>query len=267
MPIKYGKSFRVKKGSKLYKRMAKGRVAYRKKVARTRHVMTGYKGAPNTYRFIRETRPVNVDIGNPAYPGVTHIAGTGAIPNIAVFAFPNFAINQLAGGFTQFSELFANYKIDKIETYFIPQWSSQMQQPVNPMPAVWSNTGYIPNLMVTRVNTKYLVNGITLSATAEAQRDELAQIQKKSRSLYGTKKWMKITTLNPRVFDEIEDGAGGQNLVSKKSPWLPAVQAADQEYVMNDIFFADRLDGTDFAAGIYNYRMYHRVHFRTSFVG
>ena len=119
----------------------------------------------------------------------------------------------------------------------------------------------------TRVNTKWLVNGLTLAGTAEAQRDVLAQIQKKTRSLYGTKKWLKINTINPRVIMQIEDGAGGQNEISKASPWLPSLTAADQEFQMNDVLFADKLDGSDFSVGLYKYRMYHRIHFKTSFVG
>lgn len=230
-------------------------------------IKTGYKGKPNQYSFIRETRPVTIDMGDAATPGVSLIAGTGAIPNISVFQFPGFQINQLAGGFTEFSQLFANYKIHKIETVFIPQWVQNTQQSVNPQTGVWTHTGYVPNLMLTRINTKYLVNGLTIAATAEAQRDNLAQIQKKQRSLYGTKKWLKINTWYPRVPAEIEDGAGGQNLYGKAAPWLPCATAADQEFLMNDVLFADKLDGTSFSPGLYKYRMYHRIHFKTSFVG
>lgn len=227
----------------------------------------GYRGVPNVYNFVRETRPTTIDIGNAATPGVSLIAGTGAIPDISVFEFPNFSIDQLAGGFTEFSDLFANYKIRKIEAVLIPMWNTQVQQSVNPQTGVWSNTGYIPNLMVTRVNTKYLPNGYVVPATAEANRDQLAQINKKTRSLYGTKKWLKITTQTPRVNMKIEDGAGGTNIVSTSTPWLPTVQAADQEYAMNDLIFADKLDGQNFSAGIYQYRMFLRCHFSCSFVG
>lgn len=230
-------------------------------------ISTGYRGAPNQYRFVRETRPTIIDVGNAADPAVTHIAGTGAIPNTAVVEFANFQINQLAGGFTQFSDLFANYKIDKIETILIPQWSQNTQPTVNPQTGAWTNTSVIPNLMVTRINTKYLIGGYTLPATAELNRDELAQIVKKTRSLYGTKKWLRVNTSNPAVEYEIEDGSGGQNLALKRSPWLSTVDAADQEYSMNTLFFCDKLDGTNFFAGVYTYRMFHRIHFRCAFVG
>lgn len=271
MPGFLAKKKMTRKG--FLRRYAKSRyVSFRAKARKKgtarpmRSLSAGYLGQPNQYRFVRETRPTIVDMGATG-SGVSLIAGTGAIPNISVLSFPNFSIDQLAGGFSEFSNLFANYKIDKIETILVPQWSQNTQQSINPSGAVWTQTAYVPNLMLTRINTKYLVNGLTLSGTAEGQRDELAQIQKKTRSLYGTKKWLKIITPKPRVFMELEDGAGGQNLVTRPSPWLPSVQAADQEYSMNDILFADKLDGTDFSAGIYKYRMYHRIHFRCSFVG
>lgn len=259
MPRKAG----TKKATK--KRTKKGTKVTSKK-SNTGKLSVGYKGAPNTYSYIRETRPTVIDIGSNATPGVTIVAGTDSIPDIAVFEFANFSIDQLPG-FTDFSNLYSSYKIDKIETILIPMWEQTVQQSINPQTGVWSNTGYIPNLMITRINTKYLPNGYSIKATAEENRDQLAQIVKKTRSLYGNRKWLTINTDRPKVFQEIEDGQGGQNLVTKPSPWLPTVEAADQEYSMNDIVFADRLDGTNFSVGLYRYRMYHRVHFRCSFVG
>lgn len=263
MPLKKLKGF--------YRNKSTGKVTYRKTavrrapIRRKPRLRLGYKGTPNTYSFIRETRPTTIDLGATGN-GVTLLAGTGAIPDISIFEFPNFSIDQLPG-FSEFSNLFANYKIDKIETILIPMWDQTIQQAINPQTGVWSNTGYIPNLVLTRVNTKYLTNGYATAANAETQRDQLAQLQKKTRSMYGNKKWLKINTIKPRVKMEIEDGAGGQNTVPLNSPWLPSVQAADQEYIMNDLMFADKIDGTSFSAGLYKYRMYHRVHFRTSFVG
>ena len=262
MPTKAG----TKKGTKRRSKAGTKRVSKSKKSTVNKKISIGYKGTPNTYSFIRETRPTTIDLGVAAN-GVTLIAGTGTIPNIARFEFPNFSIDQLAGGFSEFSALFANYKIDKIETILIPMWSQQTQSSVNPLTGAWAGTSYTPNLVVTRVNTKYLVNGYAAAGTAEGQRDQLAQLQKKSRTMYGSRKWLKINTIGPRVKMEVDDGAGGTNTVSKKTPWMPSVQAADQEYLMNDLMFADRVDGSDFVAGVYLYRMYHRVHFRCSFVG
>ncbi len=251
----------AKRARRFQRRIVKYVRHRRKGAARpSRSVSTGYRGTPNQYRFIRETRPTTIDMGTVGN-GVTLLAGTGDIPDMSILQFPNFEMNQVPG-YTDFSSLFANFKIDKIETILVPMW----QESVNPDGA-GSGTTQLPNLMMTRINTKWLVNGITIAADAETQRDELAQIMKKSRSLYGTKKWLKITTSNPNVTKTIPDGSGGTNTVIEPQPWLSTTDSADQQFQMNDVLFADRLDGEDFDPDVYLYRMYHRVHFRTSFVG
>ena len=240
---------------------------YRKKgnARPVKSLSLGYRGVPNQYRFIRETRPTQIDLGVVGN-GVTHIAGTGSNPSISCLAFPALAINQVPG-FSDFSNLFANYKVDKIETILVPMWSQQIANAVTPLTGTWLGSGAIPNLMITRINTKFLISGLTLKGTAEAQRDELAQIMKKKRSLYGSKKWLKVNTARPRVTFKVEDGGGGTNLMSMPTQWMETQNSADQEYNFNDLIFADRLDGTDFVPGLYLYRMYHRIHFRTAFVG
>lgn len=241
--------------------------AIRKRIyRRKKHVRLGYKGVPNSYSFCRETRPTIIDLGT-AGSGVTLLAGTGAIPNISVFEFPNFSIDQLAGGFSEFSNLFANYKITFIQTVLVPQWQQTNQVPVTPLTGAWAGTAYTPNLMITRINTKYLTEGLALAGTAEDQRDNLAQLQKKTRSLYGSKKWLKINTKNPKVTVQIPDGAGGHNVAPMKTPWLGTVASADQEYVMNDVMFADTLNGSNLVPGVYQYRMYHKIWFQCAFVG
>ncbi len=258
MPTKAGTKRGTKKRSKAgTKRATKST----RKTTVNKSLSTSYRGTPNTYSFIRETRPTYVDVGTIGN-GVTLIEGTGTIPNIARFDFGGFEINQVPA-WTDFSSLFANYKIDRIDTFLIPMWQSTD----NPN-GVGSGPLQLPNLMITRVNTKFLPGGLASQATAEAQRDQLAQIVKKSRSLYGSRKWLKVSTTNPRVQTLVEDGAGGTNIVAKNTPWLPTVDASDQQYVMNDSFFVDTLNGEDIdGPEIYMYRMYHRVHFRCSFVG
>lgn len=205
---------------------------------------------------------MTVDIGNNLTSGVTLIGGTGAIPNISAFQFQGLEMNQLANFVSEFSPLFANFKVDKITTYLIPQW----QETVNPDGA-GSGTTQLSNLMVTRINTKWMIETFGLEATAEAQRDKLAQIQKKTRSLYGIKKWLKFVTYNPEVGKTIPDGSGGTNIALQPSPWMSILNGSDQKYSSNDTVFCDRLDGKDFTTGVYLYRMYHRVHFRVSYVG
>lgn len=229
---------------------------------------TGYKGLPNEYRFVRETRPAMVDLGDAASAGVTLLAGTGTIPNQSIFTFPNFSVNQLAE-FSKISALFANYCVDRIETYLVPMWETMNQQAVVPLTGSWVATANIPNLMVTRINTKRLIGPYVNKANAELNRDQLAAIQKKSRSLYSSKKWMKVFTANPPIIQDVPDGlgAGGTNQITIKNKWLSCLNGADQIFNTNHLVFADRLDNTNFVAGIHKYRYYHRVHFRCSFVG
>lgn len=273
MPSKYrGRTYyhtkrRVAAATTLQRAFRRRRPVRKRGRARPMRALSiGYKGPPNQYRFIRETRPVTIDIGDATSTGVTLIAGTGAIPNTSVYEFGNFSVDQLPG-FPEMAALFAQYKVDKIETVLIPQWTQNVQAAITPLTGGWAGTGAVPNLVLTRINVKYLTNGYTLPTTAEANRDKLAQVMKKTRSLYGSKKWLKVNTWKPKVDMEIDDGVGGVNAVQTAQPWLPCATAADQRFQMNDLIFADRLDGTDFAVGIYRYRMYHRVHFRCGFVG
>lgn len=251
-----GGKARAKIKRKLYRKKGKARPI--------RALSVGYKGMPNQYRFVRETVPVTIDIGDPTSPGVTHLpALTPGQPNQAYFKMPPFSVNDLAGNFLDFNGIFANYRVDKITVSMIPQWSNQTQ----PYLSTINPAASVPNLVVTRLNTKYLIDGYTPITNAEGNRDKLAQIQKKSRSFYGTKKWLKLVTNKPEVGMNIQDGAGGTNLGMIKAPWLPILTAADQEYAINDMIFCDRLDGTSFVVGQHKYRLVVRVHFRCAFVG
>ena len=244
------------------------RMSYRRKgLARpTRSLRTAYRGTPNQYRFVRETRPVTIDLGTAsaegdahATPSVTIIAGT---PNTAMVNFGHFTMSALVNFEAEFDPLFANYKIDSITTFLIPQWSQGVQLLSNP-----TSAHQYPNLMLTRVNTKFLPGGYTVPATAEASRDKLAQIQMKTRSIYGTHKWLKIVTRNPDVPLDVPDGAAGVNSTQQSAPWLPIKASSNQQFIMNDTFFADTFNGDSLPAGIYKYRVYHKVNFRVAFVG
>lgn len=228
-----------------------------------RALSTGFRGAPNAYRFVRETLPTILDCGTTnATLGVQVLPSAGGADySMAVIKIPAVRMADLVN-VTEFSALFATFKVDKIETYLIPQWEGT----VNPD---YPTAGplAIPGLMITRINTKYLHAGLTVSANAAAQRQVLAQIQKKSRSLYGSKKWLKLSTWHPHVPIDVSDGAGGTNAGIFPSPWLPLATATDQAYPANTTFFADTLSGIDIAPNIYRYRTYSKVHFRCSFVG
>jgi len=250
-------------------RIAKRRItkyvrSRRKGAARPmRSLSTGYRGTPNQYRFVRETLPVIVDVGTTdALTGVSVLAAADADDTtMSVIKVPNFKFADVQSP-DEFANLFANYKIDKIETFLIPQWEGT----VNP-DYTTSGPLAIPNLMITRLNTKYLSTGLSISANANAQRVVLSQIVKKTRSLYGSRKWLKLTTANPQVQIDVADGGASTNIGLFNQPWLSLATGQDQQFAENTTFFADRLNGTDMVANIYKYRMYRKVHFRTSFVG
>lgn len=261
-------TFKFQRNKKALARKNDKHRRYRRKgTARPRRYLSiGYRGVPNQYRFVRETRPTIIDLGYAA-GGVSLIPGTAPNPDMSTMTFPGFQMNQLPG-FSEFAALFANYKIDMVETILIPQWSETVNPygvagGANPPAAIMSN------LMITRICTKYLPGGLVILPTAEDMRDQLAQIQKKTRSLYGSKKWLRIKTKSPDIWINIQESQSGvlTNKVLWNQPWLPTGAAADQEFQLNDRFFADTLNGAPFVRGLYMYRMYHRVHFRAAFVG
>lgn len=231
----------------------------------TRSLRTSYRGTPNQYRFVRETTPVTIDLGTTSAiagaPTVTVIAGTGAIPSTSMVHFGAFTIADLTNFVAEFHPLFANYKVDSITTYMIPQWTQSAQLYSSPATAV-----NLSDLLITRVNTKFLAAGYTAPATAEASRLKLSQIMMKKRSQYASRKWLKVHTTSPDVPKEIPDGAAGVNATQQRAPWLPIASATNQQFIMNDTFFADTLNGVDVPVGIFKYRVYHKVNFRCAYV-
>ena len=137
--------------------------------------------APQEYAFVREIAPVTVDIGDGDTPGVTIIAGSSGIPSTSHYQLPPFKCADLPN-FSEFQALFATFKITKIEVIMVPMW----QNTVNP-DGVGSGTTQVPNVMVTRVGTRFLPEGYALSTTAEASRDKLAQINRKAGACTVTK--------------------------------------------------------------------------------
>lgn len=259
---------RGKKGYKSKpKAKPKSKTAPKKGKARPmKSLSTGYRGTPNEYRFVRETIPeiVNVGIIN---PGVTIIPAAGPGDwNMSALQFSGFKMEQVSQFVTEFSPLFASYYLDKIETILIPQWQTSVQSAVS----VGAPTSPTPELMVTRVNTKYFPGDFTYQATALLQRTKLAQIQKKSRSLYGSRKWLTVNTYKPMIskfVPEDNTGAAPTKAALQRPPWLSVRNASDITFAMNDVVFFDSMRGENLQPLPYLYRMYHRVHFRVSQVG
>lgn len=222
-----------------------------------RSLRTSYKGIPNQYRFVRETVPETLDLGQGGTTsGITLVASSGTGQNIARFDAPFLSFNDMVNT-SDFDNLYANFKIDKIETHFIPMWHLEAS----------------PNLdvMITRVNTKYLVNGFPVRTSSEAYVQELAQLQMKSRSRYTAKRGLVLTTWNPRVFMKIKtsnaDGTDVETTTTMDQPWLSLTTQAGVEFSHNDVFFAQALNGENLTPGTYKYRIYHKIFFRCSYVG
>lgn len=224
---------------------------------------TSYLGTPNQYRFVRETTPFIVDVGIPG-PYVQVLSG---VPNLTMVSFATFEMQDLAN-FTDFDPLFTAYHLDKVEVIMQPQWATNVALAAAP------DAGYdpiftIPNLAVTRVSTAYVLNN-PVPANADAARLDLAQLQMKSRSLYGSKRPLKLVTRNPKVSQNILS-ATGTNVAMKSPGWLNLDQSADQRFLLNDRMYVERLDGKSFpitlpiqAPSIYLYRVYFKAHFRCS---
>lgn len=254
------------RAAKTIQRFFRKRRSYRKGSARPRRALSlGYRGAPNQYRFVRETVPECINVGITGN-GVTLIPAAGASDwNMSYLSFNNFKMEQLVNFVTEFDPLFVNYKVDMIETILIPQWQVMVQNNVS----VGAPTSPTPDLMVTRLNTRWLATGFTAAANADLQRKELAQIQKKTRSLYGNKKWLKLVTKKPYVSKVVpdDDADSDQSMALQPMPWLSIKNASDVVLAMNDVVLFDSLRCEDLGTTPYVYRMYHRCHFRVAQVG
>ena len=222
---------------------------------------TGYKGVPNIFRFSRETAPVTLDLGVTG-SGVTMVPGSAvSVPNMAKVEFAAFQMADMPG-MADFINLYANIKLKSITTYLMPLWSVQ------------TNSLSLPSdLLISRVNSRYLTNGWDPTGaltTSDATRAQLAQIVKKSRSRYSSKRSLKLVTKDPLVWVDIPTTVGGPGTVRvlRKGPWLPCEPVAlQQEFSGNSLLFADSINGADIPAGVYKYRVYHRCEFECSFIG
>lgn len=220
-----------------------------------RALRTNYNSV-NKYRFVRETTSKTIT------PSI--IADGGGLPNMAYIQLLNITANDLPN-WTEFSRLFQSYCIDKIVTYLIPLFETTESL------AGFGGTPYVDSdqIMVTRINTQYYPEDYQVQATATAQRQELAQIQGKTRSLYGRKRWLKLTTWSPKTVSVVEDTVAQTpdvKVLSRGKRWIPT---NDNTVVhrQNYICFLDKLDGTDIGTNTTNlpkYRTYTKVYFRCS---
>ena len=205
--------------------------------------------AINTYRFMRETIPSTATF--------TMIAAGPGFPQMGYMSFENLQFNQLPGA-TDFENLFARYKIDKIVTTLVPLYEETTQ------------VSHAAQLEITKVNTKWMNGDFPIAANADLQLAELAQLQAKSKSLYASKKPLVLVTQNPGVEGRSVVDSGGNEVDARRTcPWLALSgphQAVDVPFKHNALIFAARIDGQGLDA-TYKYRVTHKLYFRCSQVG
>lgn len=227
----------------------------RRRISRARpmrSLKTNYRSV-NMYRFVRETLPTTTSFS--LIP-----AGT-TFPVMGYLNFDNLQFNQLVSAQSEFGNLFARYKVDKIETILTPMFQETV--------ATNNNIGYStgPGLRITRVNTKWLNDPFTIQADADDQLKELAQIQSKTVSNYASPKSLIITTINPGVAKKgVVDSTGAEIDFRGQCPWLNISGASNVPLRHNSMLFAERTDGQALDTA-WKYRMVHKVYFRCSQVG
>lgn len=202
----------------------------------------------NAYRFMRETIPQTATFT------LIPAANYGAM---GYMSFENLQFNQLPGA-SDFYNLFARYKVDKIITTLTPLYQEVTQ--VN-------SSG---QLEITKVNTKWMNGDFPIAATADAQLNELAQLQAKTKSLYASKRPLTLVTVSPGVEGRSVVDSGGNEVDARRTcPWLALSgphQAIDVPFKHNALIFAARVDGQSLDL-TYKFRVTHKVFFRCSQVG
>lgn len=246
-----------KNNKRNYKRKGK-RNPYRNGKARPMKALKSTYKAVNVYRFFRETLPETIS------PTVIPKAATE--PSIGYLDFSNLKIEQLVNWDTDFVGVYANYTIDKIVTECIPMYQMVTVDSSVSFPTA---VDISRNLQITTVSTSLLNKPFVISATSSAQRQELAQLQAKKKSLYANIKPLYITTHNPKFYTTVlEDPASSttSTILSSKKKWLSVNDNKDAQFAHNSLLFMDRIDGNDMSPD-YKYRVTHRVYFRCSQVG
>ena len=214
-------------------------------------VSRGYR-VINTYRFMRETIPQTATFS------LIPAANYGAM---GYMSFENLQFNQLPG-FADFN-LFARYHVDMIVTELVPIFQEVISDNS-------SSAGVSQQLEITRVNTKYMNGDFPIAATSDAQLAALAQLQAKTKSLYASKRPIRIVTKNPGInARSVVDAAGNEVDARKAAPWLSISgpnAAVNVPFKHNAIIFAVRTDGLSLTLD-WKYRVTHKLYFRCSQVG
>lgn len=228
-------------------------VRKRKGARPMRSLPSTYKSM-NVHRFVRETMPETKSFS--IVP-----AGT-AFPAMGKLDFDSLSFNLLVNGVTDFGNLFARYKVDKIETILTPLFTE-----VNETYSAGANYSLSPALRITRINTKWFNGPMNFGTTSDAVLSELAQIQSKSVTAYASRRSLKMITYNPGVYlKAVEDNTSTELTTRGPAPWMNISTQNDVPLRHNSAIFAERTDGSDLTTA-WKYRVVHKVYFRCSQVG
>lgn len=235
----------------------KTRAPARRRIRRARPMKalgTNYRSI-NAYRYVRETLPNVVTFQ--IIP-----QGTGTYADMGYMSFENLQFNQLPGS-SDFVNLYARYKVDKIVTTLTPMFQEVVSNNTQALT-------FTQQLELTKVNTKWMNGDFPIATTSQNQLSELAQLQAKSKCLYASKKPITLVTTNPGVEGRSVVDSGGNEVDARRScPWLALSgphAALDVPFKHNALIFAARVDGTPVTSD-WKFRVTHKVYFRCSQVG
>lgn len=232
----------------------RARKAPARKGARPMRALPSSYKSMNVHRFVRETMPQTKSF--------SIIPGGTAFPAMGKLDFENLSFDLLVNGVTDFGNLFARYKVDKIETILTPLFA-EVTETYGPN----ANYSLSPALRITRVNTKWFNGPTSFGTTSDAVLTELAQIQSKTVTPYASRRSMKLITYNPGVYVKgVEDNTNTELTTRASAPWMNISTQNDVPLRHNSAIYAERTDGSALTDA-WKYRVVHKVYFRCAQVG
>lgn len=241
------------------KRKPARRAPRRKMYARPNKSL-GYR-RPAQFMFHRETLPStkSLDI----------LAASGNQPAMGYLQF-RLNMDSLFNT-SDFSNLFANFRVTCIVTTLTPLFDGSPFTRGSEANAAISDTwqSYSGQCIVTRVHGKYLNEPFQISTNALTQREELSQIQAKTKTKMYKPRDIKLVTKYPATYNVVQADPtqpATQSVVRGKSRWLSWQDDRDMEFAHNDTVFVEKVDGRDLTTD-YKFRVVHKVYFKCSYVG
>lgn len=232
-----------------------------------RALRTTYRGKPNQYRFVREQKSYVIDLANYVL--------VDPAKTIAVVSFNGFNMTMIEQFAPEFGLLFHNFIVDKITVELTPMWDSNVMPAIVPPTVGQVPVIPVPAMCITRLSSKWIADDNPISAitTDDGVRAYLAQTQMKTRSMYSSKRPLKLITLKPRIFAPVNQlgplpgvPPTNYNNVTIPPKWMSIVGSDDTIYAQNALFVAQTVQQTEIPRGVYKYRVVVKVDFRCSLV-